>query len=157
MKASVIGLLLLLFLSFTLSSTAYVLAASPDGKAIEAVVNGYRKSHGLKPLRENLRLRESSTVKAVEMVAEGYFDHTSPMGAPFYTGIRKAEYSYSEIGEVIARGCESEKCFLDTWATSPVHRQIILNPRFQDIGCGSQAAGPDDHYFAVCHFGRPPR
>jgi uncharacterized protein YkwD len=134
-----------------------VTAAGPsiNNRVLVGLINGYRKTNGLEPLKENMRLCKSSELKADEMATEGYFGHTSPGGDPFFSAFQKANYKYTEIGEILARGCDSAECLFKVWVNSSQHRQIILNSKFQDIGCGTQAAGPEDRYFAVCHFGRP--
>ncbi len=146
---------LLFAIGCSLVASTLSFASSIEIRKIEALINGYRKSHGVKVLRENQRLRDSSRMKAQQMVSEGYFGHAGPRGEPFYAFIQEVDYRYSAIGEILARGCDTEKCLIDMWANSTQHRAIILNPKFQEIGCGSEDAGAEDRFFTVCHFGRP--
>jgi uncharacterized protein YkwD len=106
-------------------------------------------------LRENSQLLKSSRFRTDEIVSTGYFNHTSPDGTPFYSDIQKANYYYRKAGEVLARGCETEKCVLDIWIASPAHRQIMTGRGFRDIGCSAEPAGPEDRFVVVCHFGEP--
>jgi uncharacterized protein YkwD len=147
-------LLVLTCLSLLLFSPgAY--ASSIDTRTLVDLINAYREGHALDPLRRNRQLEESSGRKAREMASLGYFNHTNPTGKRFFVNIQRAGYRYSQIGEILARGCQSESCLFDIWVGSPQHRDIILEPGFQDIGCSECAAGAQDRYFAVCHFGRP--
>ena len=149
------SLTLILFCTLPLHYGPSVSASSIDTKELVRLINRYRESQGVEPLERNRRLEQSSANKAKEMVSARYFGHSGPAGNPFYVNIRKAGYKYSRVGEILARGCESEKCLFDLWVESREHRQIILDPVFQEIGCSDRAANATDRYFAVCHFGRP--
>lgn len=130
--------------------------ASPiNNKALVGLINAYRETNKLEALGRNKRLEESAKRKAREIVSEKYFGHTSPAGKPFYANIRTVGYRYLRVGEILALGCDSEKCLFDLWVNSKEHREIMLDPRFQEIGCSDWAAGSKDGYVSVCHFGRP--
>jgi uncharacterized protein YkwD len=119
------------------------------------MIDDYRRSQGLKPLREDVRLMNSSRMKAEHMVREGYFGHTDPEGVPFKRNIEKVRYRYLDVREVIAKGCETEQCVLDLWLGSSAHHEIITGRELSEIGCGSMAAGGEDHFFVVCQLARP--
>ena len=46
--------------------------------ALESFVNQTRESNGLKPLAESAKLNQAAQLKAQNMVANNYFNHTSP-------------------------------------------------------------------------------
>ena len=45
------------------------------------------------------------------------------------------KYGYSAVGENIAMGQQSDKEVMNSWMKSRGHRNNILNPRFNRIGC----------------------
>jgi uncharacterized protein YkwD len=120
-----------------------------------SLINSFREDNKLETLNRNRRLEESARRKVKEIVSGRYFGHTSPTGKPFYVNIRTAGYRYSRVGEILARGCESERCLFHLWVNSFEHREIMLDPRFEEIGCSGWIAGSRDDYVSVCHFGRP--
>jgi uncharacterized protein YkwD len=123
-------------------------------RQVVRIINECRRSHGLKPLRDDPRLMQSSRLKVIDMTRQGYFDHTSPAGEPFHVNFRRVGYTYGRVGEVLAGGCENERCVLDVWLRSPPHRESMLSPAFQDIGCSSARAPDGRGFYVVCHFGR---
>ncbi len=150
MNRLVLGMLCFLLLFPT--SFLYSARTLNDGEIVR-LINGYRQREGLGPLIVNGKLSLSSRLKADEMGQQRYFAHTNPAGDPFSLNFQRVNYRYGRIGEILAKGCRNERCVLEVWVNSPQHRQEILNPAFQDIGCSNCPCDPEG-YYVVCHFGR---
>lgn len=127
-----------------------------NSNEIIRLINGYRHSQGLRPLKQNARLQQSAQLKANDMARKRYFGHTSPDGVPFEINIERVRYPYTHVGEILARGCGSEKTALDVWVDSPRHREAILDPVFREIGCAS-APARNGRCYAACHLGTTAR
>ncbi|OPY67222.1 MAG: Cysteine-rich secretory protein family protein [Syntrophorhabdaceae bacterium PtaU1.Bin034] len=142
-----------LFVLFVFFPCTFLYSADLNNSQIVKLINSYRKSQGLVPFKENAKLKRSSRIKTDDMVTNRYFGHDDLRGDPFYTNIRRVDYRYRNVGEVLARGCRNEKSVLRVWLNSPPHRAAILDPVFRDIGC-SNRLGHDHGFYVVCHLGR---
>ncbi len=144
---------LLFFLALTVPSTY---SAQLNNGEIIRLVNGFRQSQGLRPLKENVRLRQSARLKVNDMARKRYFGHTNPEGERFERNIQRVRYPYTNVAEILARGCDSERSALNVWIDSPRHRDAILDPVFRDIGCSS-IPGRNDGWYIACHLGTTAR
>ena len=113
------------------------------------LVNVQRARHGLRALRQNADLARSSDRHSKDMVAENYFDHTSPGGQTPLARIKASTYlprrSAYLVGENIAIGTmqlATPASIVASWMQSPDHRANILNPDFRDSGVGIVARAP---------------
>lgn len=99
------------------------------------LVNKARKDAGIAPLNFDADLVKCARAKAKDMVAKGYFSHTSPSyGSPFEM-MRQFNVSYRTAGENIA-GNQTVKGAFDAWMKSEGHRKNILNSNFNFCGFG---------------------
>jgi uncharacterized protein YkwD len=118
-------------------------------KATLCLVNLERKAHGLRPLRENRRLRKAARRHSRAMVRRKFFDHVAPTGATLLKRVRSAGYlrgarSYT-VGENIGWGGGHYATPLSmhrAWMRSPGHRENLLRPTFREIGIGIAAGVP---------------
>ena len=108
------------------------------------LLNQERRSHGLKPLRDNSRLNLASQRHARDMARRNYFAHGDFVGR-----IRKAHYLAGArswtVGENIAWGSwdlATPNNIVDAWMHSSGHRANILNGRFREIGLGVARGAP---------------
>jgi len=114
------------------------------------LVNRERAAHGDPPLRLNEDLDHAAQGHSENMVAAGYFEHTSPAGVSFLQRLRACGYLYSSnlmfsVGENIAWGSYQDATpasIVAAWMASQGHRENILNPAFRDNGIGIAARLP---------------
>lgn len=109
------------------------------------MVNQVRIDNNLPPIKYNRLLAKSSMNKACDMNDKHYMTHKAPDGRQ-WEFITDTGYKYLTLGENLAQGCTDEGC-IKLWMNSPTHRDIILNPKFQE-GAVSRC----DDYLAL-HFG----
>jgi uncharacterized protein YkwD len=113
------------------------------------LINKVRVQSGELPLRDSSALDAAAQRHSEDMVANNYFDHTTPSGEPFdarivATGYAPADRPY-ELGENIDTatiGLSSPSQTVAGWMNSPEHRANILNGDFRDSGIGVTPAAP---------------
>ncbi len=116
-----------------------------------------RTSNDLNALKENSLLDAAAKMKAEDMVANGYFAHTSPSGIEPWFWINKAGYKYSYAGENLAINFSDSEDVIKAWLNSPAHRANMLSQHFTEIGIGI-AHGTyqgKETTFVVQIFGKP--
>lgn len=125
-----------------------------DGEIVE-LINRYRRVHNLKPLKENLKLKLSSRLKVKDMASHGYFSHAGSNGEAFHLNVRKANYTYRAIAEILALNGPNERLVFEAWVNSARHRATIMDPDLDEISCsnGSSRSGA----YVACHLGRSNR
>lgn len=134
-------------------STGDSTEASAKVQEVLRLVNMYRAQNGLAALTLSDKLCELATLKAEDMVANGYFDHTSPTyGSPFEM-MRQFGVTYSSAGENIAYGQRTPEEVMDAWMNSPGHRANILGESYTEIGIGIAVGSNGIHWVQM--FRRP--
>lgn len=117
---------------------------SPE-KIIEET-NKKRVEAGLPPLRVDPNLMAGAGAKGSDMITNDYWAHVSPGGVTPWTFFLKNDYSYKYAGENLARDFASSSEVVAAWMASPLHRENLLSPRYQDIGIavvqGEMNGGP---------------
>jgi uncharacterized protein YkwD len=128
---------------------ARALTPSEGRAAVRCLLNAERARQGLGALRSNVRLRYAATLHARDMARRTYFNHVSPDGRTAEDRIRGAGYLRRvhawSIGEALAYGTESAatpRALVDDLLSSPGHREIVLDPEFDDIGIGFATRPP---------------
>ncbi|MBE7701846.1 peptidoglycan-binding protein [Oerskovia sp. Sa1BUA8] len=106
-----------------------------DTTAALALVNAHRATAGCPALRADDQLVRAATLHAQDMVAQGYFSHTSLDGRTFGERVLAQGYA-SPGGENIAAGQQSVQGVVDAWMSSEGHRANILNCDFTTMGLG---------------------
>jgi uncharacterized protein YkwD len=111
--------------------------------AVVCLHNQIRARHHLPGLRENRRLRRAARGHSRDMVADGYFEHTTPEGATMADRIVRAKYvGWDEpwlLGENLAWGTGSlgtPRGAVDAWMNSPAHRANLLKRAYREVGVG---------------------
>ena len=113
------------------------------------LINAERRSRGLAALSGNGRLARAARHHAADMVARGYFAHTSPGGSTFAGRIHHVGYAArcrASAGETIAWGAggsATPRSRVTAWMRSLPHRRILLDPAFREAGVGIVAGAPD--------------
>lgn len=115
--------------------------------------NGARIQAGLPALTLDPLLTSIARQRANDMLARGYFSHTSPSGETAFTLLAAAGRRGVLAGENIARNnypsTQSAGVALDGFLSSPSHRQNLMETRFRFVGIGA-VQGPDGmKYFVV--------
>jgi uncharacterized protein YkwD len=107
--------------------------ATPGELEVVRVVNTFRATNGLPPLRVGRALTRAARSHSVDMVRRGYFDH-----GPFVQRLRRFGVRAAYVGENLASGTTplSAGEIVRMWIASPPHRQNLLDRGFRRIGVG---------------------
>ena len=119
--------------------------------AVLCLHNQVRAAKGLPLLRENARLDKAAAGHSDDMVAEGYFDHTTPGGFSFVDRILAAHYVKRSdgwtLGENLAWGTgdlSTPAGVMSSWMNSPDHKANILQRAYREVGIGIHLGVPTD-------------
>ena len=104
--------------------------------AVYRIVNTERGEAGVDAYAWNVELALAAQRHAEDMVANGYFDHTSQDGRSFSDRAVDAGYDGSPRGENIAAGQQTPEQVMDAWMGSDGHRANILADGSDEIGVG---------------------
>jgi uncharacterized protein YkwD len=105
-----------------------------------AQINEVRVQNGLVPLEVSTALFDSASEHCADMVANGYFAHTSPSGAGIWDRLAAfypaAGHSFYDVGENLfwASGRMSGAAMVAAWMNSPEHRRNLLDPEWRQVG-----------------------
>ncbi len=125
--------LVLVFALFTAFPDLARFSSITQGRITE-LVNQARAENGLAPLRINPTLQQVAQLKLDDMIANGYFAHSSPSGIDPWYWFKKAGYLYTYAGENLAMNFIEAEEVSQAWLASPTHRANIMNPNYQEIG-----------------------
>ena len=110
--------------------------ARPDLEAqMLALVNQERANAGLAALVLDPALSEVARRHSADMLARGYFAHTSPEGHDLADRLAAAEITYRIAGENLALAPTLQLAHTGLM-NSPEHRENILRPAFGRVGIG---------------------
>ncbi len=119
--------------------------------AVLCLHNQTRAAKGLPLLRENVKLDKAALGHSNDMVAEGYFDHTTPSGTSFVDRILSAGYVKRDagwvLGENLAWGTgdlSTPDGVMTSWMNSPGHKANILKRAYREVGIGIHLGVPSD-------------
>jgi uncharacterized protein YkwD len=119
--------------------------------AILCLHNQVRAEKGLPLLKENPKLRKAAVGHSAAMVAQGYFDHTSPNGDTFVDRVLDAGYAKRNdgwsLGENLAWGTgdlSTANGVMNAWMNSPGHKANILKKAYREVGIGIRLGVPSD-------------
>lgn len=124
--------LLILPIFYFLDKSAFYAAVHRE--MLVALVNEERSKNNLPPLKENKTLDKVAELKADNMLAEGYFSHSSPSGTSPWHWFNEAGYNYRVAGENLAIGFVESGEVFEGWKNSPSHLANLLNPKFEEVG-----------------------
>lgn len=99
-------------------------------------VNLQRAMNGERPLTLNRRLSEAAQKHAADMARRDFVDHQSPDGRGLHDRIASAGYPWRAIAENVAAGLSSPVSTVESWMTSPGHRDNMLNREYMEAGIG---------------------
>lgn len=119
--------------------------------ALLCLHNQIRAERNLPLLKDNAKLRKAALGHASAMVAQGYFDHTSPDGGTFVDRIIGASYVKRNdgwtLGENLAWGTgdlSTAAGMMNAWMNSPGHKANIVKKAYREIGIGIRLGVPSD-------------
>jgi uncharacterized protein YkwD len=119
--------------------------------AVLCLHNQTRAAKGLPLLRENAKLDKAALGHSNDMVAAGYFDHTTPGGTSFVDRIFAAGYVKRDggwvLGENLAWGTgdlSTPDGVMSSWMNSPGHKANILKRAYREVGIGIKLGVPSD-------------
>ena len=99
------------------------------------LINEYRQEQGLNLLELDMELTRVARTKALDMIDNNYFDHSSPTyGTPFDM-IESYNIEYSLAGENLADAQSVEDAF-QSLMESTEHRENIIKSRYDRVGNG---------------------
>ena len=119
------------------------------------LVNLERAERALQPLLVSPTLTKIAGNYACRMVDGKFFGHRDPI-----TGHGPAEravtgkYAFYAVGENLAAGQESAAAAIKVWMDSELHRAMILDPTWKEIGIAVRSGGEHSIYW-VQEFGDP--
>jgi uncharacterized protein YkwD len=127
---------------------------------VNALVDGTnqnRVTNGLPNLQTNPLLQVAAQDKVNDMVAKGYFAHTSPQGIEPWYWFQQAGYNYLYAGENLAMNFTDSQDVTTAWMNSPEHRANILSTQFTQVGIATAQGTYDGKpvIYVAEEFGTP--
>jgi hypothetical protein len=120
-------------------------------------INQDRTALGMRLLVVSPLLEEAALLKAQDMIAHGYFAHTSPQGVSPWYWFDQVGYTFTYAGENLAVQYVDTDALYGAWLDTPTHQANIRNPHFTEIGIAT-ARGiykGRETIFVVGLFGTP--
>lgn len=163
-KAAVVGMMVLILLSFTLANLQSIIWMSSEWmvstilpSVIVDLTNKERKEVSLGDLRRNATLDSAAQLKAQHMATNQYFAHYSPDGISPWHWFSVANYNYVHAGENLAIHFTDSSQVVNAWMNSPTHRANIVNGKYTEIGVGTARGTYEgfDTVYVVQLFGTP--
>jgi len=96
--------------------------------------NNERTKTGLPELRVNDKLSHAAYNKALDMLKNNYFAHTSPSGLTPWYWIDQEKYQYIFAGENLAINFATPEDTHDAWMNSESHRENIMSDHYDEVG-----------------------
>ncbi|MEV8625356.1 sigma-70 family RNA polymerase sigma factor [Streptomyces sp. NPDC051079] len=109
---------------------------------VNALVNGHRAEVGCAPLRRDPKLSAAAKAYGRDMVARGYYGHTTPEGTDAGSRFEGLGYSWSAWAENLAQGQADPASVVADWMADPPHRRNLLDCAYRDTGVAA-VSGPD--------------
>jgi len=144
-------------LYFTIDSANSVIEENDFLRTILDEVNEQRLVNLLPILTLNSQLNKAASLKAADMMENGYFDHNSPDGLTPWHWFDEAGYDFIYAGENLAVDFDSPEDAVQAWMDSLSHRQNILDNHFNETGLAVIEGNYNGNssIFVVQMFGQP--
>jgi uncharacterized protein YkwD len=130
--------------SFTPLSNTLSSADTIENNLLNSV-NSTRSQYGIGSLLLNPALSSIARSRSADMINRNYFSHTTPDGKNIFAILNENGFSWQFAGENIYQcspaGMGSESAILNTWMSSPSHRDNLLNRAFNQVGIGIVDSG----------------
>ena len=118
--------------------------------AVFCLHNQVRAQNGLATLAENGALAAAGKSHSDDMVARGYFEHTTPEGGTFDQRILAAGYGNRFDGWALGENLiwstgrlATPAALMQSWMNSPGHRENIVKAGFRELGLGIRLGTPN--------------
>ena len=119
------------------------------------LVNLERAGEELPPVVFSSTLQKVASDYACIMIEEGFFGHLDPVtGHGPGERAMAGKYTFYSVGENLAAGQETAADVMRVWMDSPSHREIILDPKWRELGVAVRNGGEHSIYW-VMEFGDP--
>lgn len=119
------------------------------------LINLERTGAGVAPVALSEALTSVAADYACEMIRRGFFGHYDPESGDGPGRRAMAErYLFYSIGENLAAGQQTPVEVMRVWLSSPSHREIILDPRWKEVGVAVRSGGEYGLYW-VQEFADP--
>jgi len=117
------------------------------------LINSRRQAHSLSAYQPDAQLDQLALAHAQDMIARGYFAHTTPEGTTLDDRFDQQDIDANWNGENIQRNTkpfEQTASYALTWfMDSPPHRANILHDRFNRVGVGVVEEPPGWYTFVL--------
>ena len=128
--------------------------------ALVDLINHARVNAGLLPLARSPELDSAAQGHSVDMVQHNYLDHTGSDGSEPQDRADKAGYHVPPnsgwiVVEVISAISGDPQGPLDWWLGDEQHHNVVLNPRWREIGVGYAQGGDYGNYWTADFGCRP--
>jgi uncharacterized protein YkwD len=131
-KNKILVAFLAIFALLGASESAQARTLSDSEASLLQTMNAVRTSHGLAPLRVDVRLLRAARGHSADMLHRQYFAHGSVAGRALAQGARGPVF-----GEDLAWGTSATAPWVvNQWLASPPHRAVLLRPGFRRVGIG---------------------
>jgi uncharacterized protein YkwD len=132
-----------------------VLSLINESRSKETVCGG-QMYPPVQPLKPSPKLAKASRTHSRDMGTRKFFSHYHKRSTP-KSRLKKVNYNWVAIGEIIAAGQRSPKEVVDAWLDSPSACKIIMSPIYREVGSGfvRVAGSPYTTYWSV-ELGNPP-
>lgn len=140
---------------FTEAQTAQAGNSTVNSYELWEIVNDYRVSNSLSPLRLNPSLVMSAAAKCADMVKYRAWSH-DVNGREAVEYIQDQVDSYETASENIGLTDADSQYMFEGWKGSARHNEAMLDPRYTDVGYATcdidRLDGKDDQTIVVQHF-----
>jgi len=129
------------------SSSPAQLSRLAARSAVFCLINEQRSAHGLATLTPNQSLGRAAEKHSRSMNAWNYFGHNgdgTPVRRAHRAGYMRGAHSWM-LGETLAWGRGTRGTpdgAVAAMMASPIHREVLLNPSFREIGVGVAMGAP---------------
>lgn len=117
------------------------------------LINEARAAQDLPPLQPREDLAAIARQRSHDMAADGSFSHRMRDGRFFDDLLDSAGIQYELGAEILARNnrtdVHSVQIAFNGWLNSPAHRDIVFDPRYNQIGVGAWTSAGGMHYFTA--------
>jgi uncharacterized protein YkwD len=128
------------------SSSGSTPIVQPPPNAVEsntfaALLNGVRVKNGAGVVTYDARLGLAAQRHANDIVANDFFSHTGSDGSTVGSRAKAAGYNWTEIGENIAQGQQSQEAVMTAWTNSDGHHENNIYTGYEDFALAKAGTG----------------
>lgn len=128
--------------------------------ALVDLINHARASAGMRPLARSSELDAAAHAHSVDMVEHDYLDHTGSDGSEPQDRADRAGYHVPPnsgwiVVEVISAISADPSGPVNWWLNDQQHHNVLMNPRWREIGAGYAQGGEYGNYWTALFGCRP--